>query len=96
MRFFDLTQRMEESFSFGLRLLDLLPEDNEAQSNVARFLLQGMLTPHGFFSRSSRRPFEGGDITRFVSILQQVYRRDGLTMDKFGLPTFWRTWGNTN
>ena len=60
MRFFDFREHPEESFSFGLRLLDLVPDDAEAQSNVTRFLLQGdFVHPHGFISRISRRNDRG-------------------------------------
>jgi MinD-like ATPase involved in chromosome partitioning or flagellar assembly len=81
MRFFDLTQHPEEAFSFGLRLLDLVSDDVEAQSNVTRFLLQGeFIPPHGFISHISRRPMEGVDMHRLVSIAERVYRRGELTL----------------
>jgi len=81
MRFFDLRERPEEAFSFGLRLLDLVPDDEEAQSNVTRFVLQGdFIPPHGFVSRGSRRPVDGMDLQRLLSIAQRVYRRGELTV----------------
>ena len=81
MRFFDLRRLPEEAFRFGLRLLDLVPDDAEAQSNVTRFVLQGdFVASHGFISRISRRPIEGVDTHRLVSIAQCVYRRGELTV----------------
>ena len=87
MRFFDLTRHPEEAFSFGLRLLDLVPDDAEAQTNVTRYLLQGdFIARRGFMGRGSRRAMEGVDMHRILSIAQQVYRRGELTVaERIGL-----------
>jgi MinD-like ATPase involved in chromosome partitioning or flagellar assembly len=74
MRFFDLTRRPEEAFPFGLRLLDLVSDDAEAQLNVARFVLHGDVgLRHGFQGRVRGRLADSAEIHRLTSIAERAY-----------------------
>src|SRR5262249_50787864 len=81
MRFFNLRRRPDESSDLALRLLDLLPEDPEANLQVARFLLHGDI--HLFegeihisqpgFARAPRTLLQHVDGHRLISIAQHAY-----------------------
>ena len=71
MRFFELTRRSEEAALFALRLLDLLPNDDEAQMQVARAVLQeDFHIQEGPGKRSHQRLRKAADAKRLVSIAE--------------------------
>ena len=81
MRFFELTRRSEDAALFALRLLDLLPNDEEAQLQVAKVVL------HDDFRiqevpgrRSHQRLRKAGDVRRLVSIAESAYRMGKLSI----------------
>ena len=79
MRFFDLRNKSEDSAQFGLRLLDLSPDDAEAQSRVARVLLQSDYPMH---SRAIQRKFSNlADLPRLLRIAERVYEAGQLTIE---------------
>lgn len=83
MRFFNLRRRPEDASSLGLRLLDLLPEDAEANLQVARFLLEGRVyivgdrnvhfTHPSLGPRPARGALEMLDVYRVVAIIEHAF-----------------------
>ncbi len=73
MRFFELTRRPEEATLFGVRLLDLAPSDEEAQLQVAKFVLQGEFDLRPGFGRSSQRLLKAFDPKYLLSIARRAY-----------------------
>jgi len=76
MRFFDLTRRPEEACMFGVKLLDMRPHDEEAESRVARFFLA---EDQGNVSRlTGRRRTPKAtvlDVQRLLEIAEHAYKR---------------------
>jgi MinD-like ATPase involved in chromosome partitioning or flagellar assembly len=74
MRFFELTRHREEASAFALRLLDLVPDDVEAQVQVAHFILQNDVSVrHALFGRPNARLSDGTDPRHLVAIAERVY-----------------------
>ena len=72
MRFFELTRRAEEAALFALRLLDLLPNDEEAQMQVARAVLQEDFSIlEGPGKRSHQRLRKAADVKKLVSTAER-------------------------
>lgn len=81
MRFFELTRRSDEASLFGVRLLDLVPGDREAQLQVARFLLNNDVSVHqGFLRKRHRRLTNAVDVPHLVSIAERAYSTGQLTV----------------
>ena len=83
MRFFELTRRSEEAALFALRLLDLLPYDEEAQTQVAKVVLhEDFRSREVPGKRSHQRLRKAADIKRLVSIADSTYRNGKLTIQE--------------
>ncbi|MGO8903139.1 MAG: KGGVGR-motif variant AAA ATPase [Isosphaeraceae bacterium] len=83
MRFFELTRRSEEAALFALRLLDLLPNDDEAQIQVARAVLQeDFRIQEGSAKRSHQRLRKAADAKRLVSIAERAYKTGRLSIQE--------------
>lgn len=81
MRFFNLTRRHEKAAVFGVRLLELVPDDVEALSQVASFFLHGDHNPrHGVVDRSHRQLLEAADFHRLLHIAERAYRAGELSV----------------
>jgi MinD-like ATPase involved in chromosome partitioning or flagellar assembly len=91
MRFFNLTRRPEEASIFALRLLDLLPDDIEAQVQFAHFVLkrdaffavqgENIVFRHPGWERDlARRLSESVDARRMVSISERAYATGQLSV----------------
>ena len=81
MRFFELTRRSEEAALFALRLLDLLPNDREAQRQVAKVVLDDdfrIREVHG--RRPHQRLRKAADPKRLVSIAECAYKQGELSI----------------
>jgi MinD-like ATPase involved in chromosome partitioning or flagellar assembly len=79
MRFFNLTRRHDEAFSFGLKLLDLAPDDTEAQLQVSRFALAKDNLGLSLARRLRGRVTEGVNVERVVSIAERAYESGQLS-----------------
>jgi hypothetical protein len=83
MRFFELTRRSEEAALFGLRLLDLLPNDEEAQRQVAKVVLQEDFHIHEApTKRSHQRLRKAADFKRLASIAECAYKTGKLSIQE--------------
>lgn len=83
MRFFELTRRSEEAALFALRLLDLVPNDEEAQMQVAKVVLQEDFRIHeGATKRSHHRLRKATDIRRLFSIAECAYKTGKLSIQE--------------
>jgi MinD-like ATPase involved in chromosome partitioning or flagellar assembly len=84
MRFFELTRRSEEAALFALRLLDLLPNDEESQLQVAKVVLHDDFRIHDVPGgrRSHQRLRKAGDVKRLVSIAECAYRMGKLSIQE--------------
>lgn len=81
MRFFELRRRPDEASMFGVRLLDFLPDDKEAQLQVARFVLSSDISiPGGLFGRAHRRSHESMDVRTMVATAERAYATGELTV----------------
>lgn len=76
MRFFDLTRRAEDVLSFALRVLDLRPNDSEAQLAVARVILRG---DRSIVAGGAHRTAEGISPIRLASIAERAYESGQLS-----------------
>lgn len=83
MRFFELTRRPDEASVFGMRLLDLLPDDKEAQLQVARFVLYSDINVrHGLLGRPYGRLPETVDVRRLVTTAERAYATGELSVEE--------------
>ncbi|NQU19737.1 MAG: AAA family ATPase [Candidatus Nealsonbacteria bacterium] len=83
MRFFELTRRPDEASIFGLRLLELLPDNKEAQLQVARFVLHSDINVrHGALGRQYGQLFEKVDIRHLVAIAERAYATGDLLVEE--------------
>lgn len=83
MRFFELTRRSDEASLFGVRLLDLMPDDREAQLQVARFVLNSDVSiRHGFLGKRQRRLSRAVDVAHLVTIAERAYSTGELTVEE--------------
>jgi len=83
MRFFELRRRPDEASMFGIRLLDFLPDDKEAQLQVARFALNSDISGrHGFLRRPHRRLSESIDVRQLVTTAERAYATGELTVEE--------------
>lgn len=83
MRFFELTRRPDEAAVFGVRLLDLLPDDPEAQLQVARFVLRKDTNVlHGAFTRRHSRLSESTDPRHLIAIAERTYASGELSIEE--------------
>jgi hypothetical protein len=81
MRFFELTRRSEEAALFALRLLDLSPNDEEAQTQVAKVVLhEDFRIQEVPGRRPHQRLRKATDVRRLVSIAECVYRTGKLSI----------------
>jgi len=81
MRFFKLTRRNEDAAVFGVKLLELLPEDDEAISQVANFVLQSeQAFRRGMRGHSFQKLNEIADIERLMSIAKQAHEKKLLSI----------------
>jgi MinD-like ATPase involved in chromosome partitioning or flagellar assembly len=81
MRFFELTRRSEEAALFGLRLLDLLPNDQESLLQVAKVVVQDDFRIHeGPTKRSHQRLRKAADTRRLVTIAESAYKMGKLSI----------------
>jgi hypothetical protein len=81
MRFFELTRRSEEAALFALRLLDLLPNDDEAQTQVAKVVLHEEFRIQEVPGRRShQRLRKAVDVRRLVSIAECAYKKGKLSI----------------
>ena len=83
MRFFELTRRPDEASIFGMRLLDLLPDDKEAQLQVARFVLHSEINVrHGSLGRQSGRLFKKVGIRHLLTTAERAYATGELSVEE--------------
>jgi hypothetical protein len=83
MRFFELTRRSDEASLFGVRLLDLMPDDREAQLQIARFVLNSDVSiRHGFLGRRQRRLSGAVDVPQLVTIAERAYSTGQLAVEE--------------
>jgi hypothetical protein len=83
MRFFELRRRPDEASVFGMRLLDLLPDDKESLLQVARFVLNSDVNiRHRFLGRSHRRLPEAMDVRQLVTIAERAYATGELSVEE--------------
>ena len=84
MRFFELTRLPEESAVFGVRLLDLAPDDKEAISQVATYFLalNGSKHRRGMVRRDLRALSRYADTDRLLAISERAFRMDVLSHEQ--------------
>jgi MinD-like ATPase involved in chromosome partitioning or flagellar assembly len=83
MRFFDLRRQSEETALFALRLLDLLPDDREAQLQVAKVILHEDFHIHeGPTKRSHQRLRKAADIKRLIFIAECADKTSKLSIQE--------------
>jgi len=84
MRFFELTRLPEEAAVFGVRLLDLAPDDEEAVSQVASFFLAKNATKHrrSIARRDLRSLSRYADNDRLLAISERAFRMDVLSLEQ--------------
>jgi MinD-like ATPase involved in chromosome partitioning or flagellar assembly len=83
MRFFELRRRPDEASVFAVRLLDFLPDDKEAQLQVARFVLSSDIRiRHGLFGRQHHRLAASIDVRQLVSTAERAYATGELTVEE--------------
>jgi MinD-like ATPase involved in chromosome partitioning or flagellar assembly len=80
MRFFQIGKESEDATLLALRLLDLDSDDQDAQLQVARFVLRGEPGIAQFpLERRSRAIAEVADVRRLVSICEHAYANHRLS-----------------
>src|SRR5688572_10023168 len=77
MRFFDLRQKPEDAAVLALRVLDLAADDQDAQHQVARYVLRR--DSHFSSMRTARGIAEVADIRRLMSIAERAYAAQRLS-----------------
>jgi len=81
MRFFDFKERDEQVAIFGVRLLDLLPDDDEAIRKVSSVFLRREQLHRGMhFGRTYQTLAEIADVSRLLSICKRAHSKGQLSI----------------
>ena len=95
MRFFNLRRMYEEAASFGVRLLDLKPNDEESTLKVTKYFLSNGFDTRRSFSKRHPRLSGLSDIERLLEIAGEAYKLGGLDIsEKLRLAEILKSNGN--